>query len=574
MPVIAANRFLVKLHGARLETVRSGLLPAETVPLYPDEEQAVTSDALARKPEWFLHTPTSDSQPDQHPWDAAHAVARQFQLAALVEDEAEPYVEPDLLHQRYVPVSDVAEGLAASGGAWPAQQGLDTLYPPSANDTFTLQWHLERARFPAAWGISTGGEVRIAHLDTGYYPDHHSTPRNMLREQGWNYVDNNLDTTDPGHHLNAGHGTATLALLAGKEVDLQYTAAGSTNSRTYKGVIGGAPDAQIVPVRIGGVFGSVVHIYSSSMAKGLHHALGTLARPPCDVVSLSHGGLPTKAWADEINRLYDAGIIVAAASGDSISAVVLDIATHFTVYPSAWWRVITVTGETFAKQPYTTTHPGEMQGSWGPPRVMEKALGAATPNVPWMRLGGPTAWEMDGAGTSASTPQVAAACALWLSKYGTGLHHDWRRVAACRKVLFESVSDRELNVDKIGVGALDATGMLDETLSLAVVADAKLAQPTFLKRIDPDRCSWPFFRLLFGLPPPGRGIDEMLEVEAQQVAYRSRNPFLQDAMETYPEGVGIPVPLARTLQQQFLSEPEMSRTLRTYLAQHLATSIP
>jgi hypothetical protein len=124
------------------------------------------------------------------------------------------------------------------------------------------------------------------------------------------------------------------------------------------------------------------------------------------------------------------------------------------------------------------------------------------------------------------------------------------------------------------VGALDATGMLDETLSLAVVADAKLAQPTFLKRIDPDRCSWPFFRLLFGLPPPGRGIDEMLEVEAQQVAYRSRNPLLQDAMETYPEGVGIPVSLARTLQQQFLIEPEMSRTLRTYLAQHLASSIP
>jgi hypothetical protein len=563
MPVVAANRFLVKLDGAGLETVRSGLLPSETVPLYPDEDHRVTSDSLAREPEWFLHTPISTSQADNHPWDAAHAVARQFQLAALVDNAAVPYVEPDLLHQRYVPTSDVAEGMAASAGAWPAQKGLDELYPPLANDSFTLQWHLDRARFPQAWIISTGTGVRIAHLDTGYYPDHHSTPRNMLREEGWNYVDNKLDTADPGHHLNAGHGTATLALLAGKEVDLQYTPVGSTQNHTYRGVIGGAPDAQIVPVRIGGVFGSVVHIYSSSMAKGLHHALGTSARAPCDVVSLSHGGLPSKAWVDEINRLYDAGI-----------AVVLDIATHFTVYPSAWWRVITVTGETFAKQPYTTTHFGEMQGSWGPPRVMEKALGGATPNVPWMRLGGPTAWEMDGAGTSASTPQVAAACALWLSKYGADLQHDWRRVAACRKVLFDKVTDRELNVEKIGLGALDATGMLDEELSLRVVADARLTQPTFLKRIDPDRCSWPFFRLLFGLPPPGCGADEMFEVEAQQVAYRSRNPILQDAMQTYPEGVGIPGSLARTLQQQFLKEPEMSRTLRAYLTQHLAGGIP
>jgi subtilisin family serine protease len=574
MPVIAAKRFLVKFPAARLETLRANVLTAETMPLYPEEGQALASDALARQPDWFLHTPASDAQLGEHPWDAAHAVARQFKSAALAEEEAEPYVEPDLLHQHYVPMSYVVEGPVAPAGAWPAQKGLDPLYPPGGNDNFILQWHLDRARFPAAWDISTGTEVRIAHLDTGYYPGHCSTPRNMLRKQGWNYVEDNVDTTDPGDHLNPGHGTATLALLAGKEVDLQYTAAGSSTNHTYKGVIGGAPDAKIVPVRIGGVFGSVVQIYSSNMAKGLHHALGTSVRPPCDVVSLSHGGLPTMAWVDEINRLYDAGIVVAAASGDSISAIVLDIATHFTIYPSAWWRVITVTGETFARQPYTTTHPGEMQGSWGPPRVMEKALGAATPNVPWMRLGGPTAWGMNGAGTSASTPQVAAACALWLSKYGTSLENDWRRVAACRKVLFDKVTDRELDVDKIGVGSLDAAGMLDETLSLAVVADAKLARPTFLKRIDPDCCSWPFLRLLFGLPPPGRGVDEMLEVEAQQVAYRSRNPLLQEAIQTYPEGVGIPGPLARTLQQQFLSEPEMSRTLRTYLARHLAGGNP
>jgi subtilisin family serine protease len=574
MPVLAANRFLVKLPEAALDAVLLGTLPATTIPLYPDERSAAGTDS-ARTPEWFLHTPAlDDARRDEHPWDDAHAVARQFRNAFSAESLATPYVEPDLLHRRYVRVIDSVERPAADDTAWPALKGLIADFSPYPHDQFALQWHLERARFPTAWLSSTGAGVRIAHLDTGYYPDHLSTPRHMLREQGWNYFDANGDTSDPGNELNAGHGTATLALLAGKEVDLQYTAAGSTPAHTYAGVIGGAPDAEIVPVRIGGVFGSVVHLYSSSMAQGLHHALGTPQRAPCDVVSLSHGGLPTKAWADEINRLYDAGIVVAAASGDSISAVVLDIATHFTVYPSAWYRVITVTGETFSRGPYTTDHFGVMRGSWGPLKVMEKAVGAYTPNVPWMRLGNPRAWEMDGSGTSASTPQVAAACALWLAKYRSELPANWRRVAACRKLLFAGVADPRLNVDKIGVGALDAAGLFDPVLSQAVVDDARLEEPTILQEIAPDRCSWPFFRLLFGLPPPGEGVDEMMEVEAQQLAYRSTNPRLQKAIQTYPDGVGLPAPLVRTLQSDFLNEPDMSRTLRIYLRQYVAGAAP
>ena len=60
------------------------------------------------------------------------------------------------------------------------------------------------------------------------------------------------------------------------------------------------------------------------------------------------------------------------------------------------WRVITVTGETFTKGPYISDHFGALEGSWGPLPTMYKALGGYTPNVPWMRLDLPTAWEMDG----------------------------------------------------------------------------------------------------------------------------------------------------------------------------------
>jgi hypothetical protein len=122
-----------------------------------------------------------------------------------------------------------------------------------------------------------------------------------------------------------------------------------------------------------------------------------------------------------------------------------------------------------------------------------------------------------------------------------------------------------LNLEKIGVGALNAAGLFDQAFSDEVVADANLASPKFLQKIEPDECSWPFFRLLFGLPPPGDGVDEMLEIEALQLAYRSTDKRLHEAMDTYIDGQGIPARLARILRENFIREADMSRTLRTHL---------
>jgi hypothetical protein len=568
MTIHALGRFLVKLPTTTpLDATQILSLPAGTVPLFPEERTSTGVDSV-RSPQWFLHTPAREVS-EEHPWDAAHEVARTFATTLRAEStESFLYVEPDLVHRRYLHVLEEAREQIEGVVAWPALTGLDANYPPAPNAVFAPAWHLDRADFPTAWSYSKGEKVRIAHPDTGYYPDHLSTPKNMFPAQGYNYFENNSDVVDHGHHLNAGHGTATLALLAGKHVDLEYTAPGSI-AHVYSGIIGGAPEADIVPVRIGGVLGSVVHLYSSSMAQGLHHALGTPERAPCDVVSLSHGGLPTKAWVDEVNNLYDAGIVLTAASGDNFYAKILDIATHFTVYPSAWWRVVTVTGETFAKGPYTTDHFGVMQGSWGPLKVMYKAVGAYTPNVPWMRLGSPTAWEMNGSGTSAATPQVAAACALWMSKYLTTLPRDWRRVEAVRYMLFAGVADPELNLERIGRGALNAANLFNPALSAKILQDAKRQKPQVLRKLDRDKCSWPFFRILFGLPPPGSGVDEMLELEALQLAYRSSDARLHEAMKAYSDGVGIPARLARRLREDFIREPDMSRTLRVYLKPHV-----
>jgi hypothetical protein len=265
-----------------------------------------------------------------------------------------------------------------------------------------------------------------------------------------------------------------------------------------------------------------------------------------------------------VNHCYDAGIAIVAASGDSFNLKVIDFATHFTVYPSAFYRVVTATGATFAKGPYTTNDLGEMQGCWGPDAVMKKAVAAYTPNVPWMRYDDtPFGWDMDGSGTSASTPQIAAACALWLARYGHGFPAGWVRVAACRHALFASVKNRAEDLAHIGVGLLDAGEMLSAETFAKVDAAYKAKK---LPHIEPDKVSNAFFRVLFGLPPPGSGVDEMYETEAAQLFFRSKNKELVAAFEADPEGKKkLPRKMAKRLRDALIREPAISNSLKTYL---------
>jgi hypothetical protein len=523
--------------------------------------------AAADQHDWLLHTPDRD---ETHPWDKAHQVAQGKSPGSAQFVSGDPvYAEPDLVMSRQFPAAPRAATASASaagpaGDPIQSQTVLNTNFGPTPPKVFSPAWHLEQdyANFFAAWKFNTGAGIRIAHLDTGYTPGHSSTPRNIRPQEGFNFPGNNTDTVDPG--LSApwdmpGHGTATLALLAGNHIDIEYQA-----GPIYNGDIGGAPDATVIPVIIGA---SVIHIYDADMAQGLDYALaprGTGAM--CDVVSLSHGGLPSSVWADAVNRLYDAGVVVVAAAGDSIYLEVIDVATHFTVYPAAFYRVVTATGTTFDKGPYITNNFAVLQGCWGPDAVMKKAIAAYTPNVPWMNYKVlPSGWDVDGGGTSSSAPQIAAACALWLKQHGSLFPSGWQRVEACRHALFVSAKQRGENLSEIGVGLLDAAAMLSAE-TLTEVQRAYSAGE--LRYVAADSVSFPFFRLLFGLAPPGPGVDEMYETEAAQIFYRSANAELAKAVEANPDGAPAQAPDAATakrLRDAFIAEPSMSDTLRTYL---------
>src|SRR5262249_11239582 len=144
-----------------------------------------------------------------------------------------------------------------------------------------------------------------------------------------------------------GHGTATLALLAGNKLDLIFS------GHRFNDYFGGAPESEVVPVRISP---SVVHIGTSAMAQGIGYALAPRghANKKCDVITISHGGLPAASWAKAVNLVYDAGIVVAAASGDNYVGPFGPFPFSDTIWPSRFNRVITVVGATYDKKPYVT----------------------------------------------------------------------------------------------------------------------------------------------------------------------------------------------------------------------------
>lgn len=554
MAIHHSGHLLVRLSRAHFNTLHAAgfapdMLPDfQPRPLFRSSYRAglTFSQAAFQRPDWIIATPRP--QPDKHPWDIAHEHVRGLApSSAAFAAMGNVFMEPDLLQPG--PVTPPSTPTAATSGP-------DKNYPPPANAGFSPAWHLGSnfANFQTAWKLSTGKGVRIAHLDTGYWPEHVSTPRNIRPEQGYNFYENNTNTVDPGTGIlkNAGHGTATLALLAGNDVVLKF------NGQAYSGPIGGAPDAEVVPVRIGA---SVVHLYTQALAQGLDHACAPGDFPPCQVVSLSHGGLPSPAWAEAVNRCYEAGVVVVAASGDSYYAVIMNVATHFTVYPSAFNRVITATGATFDKGPYKTTVPFAMQGCWGPNSVMAKAAASYTPNVPWMTWKTKDGWDMDGAGTSASTPQVAAACALWLSLYGSRFPVPWQRGAACREALLNTLAMPNSNPAQIGRGILDAAAMLDSNMVSKIQAMISSGQ---LQQAPEDKVSFPLWRLLFGFGPPQSAIDEMYETEAAQVLARSQNPDLLNAVVSHAAGENFSPTQIKDLKDAFLAETTMSTALRNH----------
>jgi hypothetical protein len=215
------------------------------------------------------------------------------------------------------------------------------------------------------------------------------------------------------------------------------------------------------------------------------------------------GGLPSRAWKEAIDEAYLAGVCMAAAAGNNVNGV----PTKHVVYPARFHRVIAVCGVMADGRPYArlgglTT----LEGNFGPSSSMTASIASYTPNIPWPLFGCPDVLRLNGEGTSAATPQVAAAAALWFEQYKNELPRDWRRVEAVRHALFKSAKNKTTDAKHFGNGILAA----HEALKIKPVLG--------LPQSKADSISFAFLRVITGLgvneAPPR---EQMFNLELTQL---------------------------------------------------------
>jgi hypothetical protein len=405
--------------------------------------------------------------------------------------------------------------------------------------------------------------IVIAHLDTGYDPDHVTLPENLApRDLHRNFVDDGHARNDAADHVppggglmrNRGHGTGTLSLLAGGKLD-----GTSPGWAGYDDYVGAAPVAKIIPIRIAD---SVVRFTTATMVQGFEHALASGAH----VLSMSMGGLSSQALTDAVNVAYEAGLFVVTAAGNNYPLTPKTI-----VFPARFRRVLAACGVMADGRAYADLAFGTMEGNYGPDSKMDTAVGAYSPNVPWARIGCRNVVDMNGRGTSAATPQIAAAAALWLAEHWDQVsryREDWMRVEAVRHALFEKASKHTARMDeaethtKIGKGVLRAF----DALGVQPLSEAALAG----RKLPPARATWSWLDLLFGhggvtlAPGTNAAQARALALELTQLAQQVRKvDEAIDDPERPPED--IPAAALNRYLEAALDQGELSNRLRVVL---------
>ena len=537
----------------------------ELEPLFDVATPSTRPGLAPPAPIWSWHRARTAASPDApSAWDVAHALQSQAGLTGapvLIEPDFEqewPYENPS---------SRDPDALAAAGACIFNDQ-LDDL--PHVSGSFA--WHLESARTQlgqARQQAAGGSRIRIAHLDTGYDDQHATLPAFLRADLQRNFVDDQPpgDARDPGRRgamKNPGHGTGTLSILAGNR--FRHVA----NGYHFEDFLGGAPDAEIVPVRVGK---SVVQLLTSNIAKGIAYAVDLCKdeQTGIHVISMSMGGVASAAWADAVNMAYESGIVFVAAAGNNFSAGIFGVPARTIVYPARFKRVIAACGVMANRQPYYSLPFGTMQGNWGPASKMATAMAAFTPNIAWAELGCAGMVDMEGAGTSSATPQIAAAAALYLQRHGALLFdaarypEHWMRVEAVRHALF-TVADKNADggsTDKLGNGIVQAAAALGVNPPISAA----------LHRTPRDSAVFPLLRVLTGLgATESVAIDGMLALEATQLAHRWRhddrpNPVELAVIDPDRPADAVPQDEVRRLLDAIIDHPDASTTLKARAAE-------
>lgn len=543
-------QLLVKMPAAAPQKVMLGMgvakFEVEVEPLF----QSIADEpklAAAQPSQWHVVKAAPDGV-EVNAWDMCHDLTTGG--LGVTGISGVEFAEPDL-EQRWVYGTESQQLLAATRSC-DQPESPNTKLPVGDG----VYWFRDQAYSQLQLARDEVGQpanrVCIAHFDTGYDPTHITKPLFLRTDLQKNFEDGNPnDATDhsDGALNNLGHGTATIALLAGSTID--------------GAPLGGAAFLDVIPVRVAN---SVVLFQNSSIAKAFDyvHSLIKKSNTPVHVITMSMGGLASQAWADAVNALYEAGVFIVTAAGNNFG----NFPTHNIVYPARFKRVISACGVMADGKPYADLPLRIMAGNYGPDSKMDTSLSAYSPNTPWARIGCSNTVDRNGQGTSSATPQVASAAALWIQKFKPqweAYPEGWMRVEAVRKALGDSARLESSSLkERLGRGVIQAKSALAQNPASA----------NALKKQPKDSVSFPLLRVLtgFGIAAPDARL-RMLELEALQLTQQSRElegliPDPDKDMSSLPDAE------KRKLAEAISSAPGASKNLREALGNHARVTRP
>ncbi|RLQ03763.1 type VII secretion-associated serine protease mycosin [Micromonospora sp. BL1] len=236
------------------------------------------------------------------------------------------------------------------------------------------QWQLEELRAKTAWRTSTGRGVVVAVIDSGVDGTHPDLAGQVL--PGLDLVTpDGSDGPDP-----VGHGTTVAGLIAGRADD-------------DRGVLGLAPDAKILPVRVL----DAENRYDDALiiAKAVRWAVDNGAQ----VVNLSLGGSSDNpALAAALDYAFARNVVVVACTGNLATSTTTEV-----WYPAREPGVLAVAG---LERTSENLWSGSITGH-------ETVLSAPATGLYGARPEG--YWRVQG--TSFAAPLVAATAALVRARY-------------------------------------------------------------------------------------------------------------------------------------------------------------
>ncbi len=310
-----------------------------------------------------------------------------------------------------------------------------------------IDWSLALTKVPEAWrleppgnGKKLGEGIVIGHPDTGYtrHPEIFATGQ-VLAAQGYDFEDDDANSTDPLKKGQKGHGTSTASVIMSPQ--------GPQKAGKNLWIEGVAPAAELIPLRVST---SVVHLSFRKVAKAIRHA----ADEGCHVISMSLGGpIGYKYLRRAIDEAIGKGVVVLAAAGN---------VWPFVVYPARFPQVVAVAACDCRRKKWSKSASGEDVDITAPGHSVWVARASKKKPDP--------ATVGRGSGTSYAVATTAGACALWIAfhghrnlvnKYGAS------RIAAVFQNLLKTkgvTTPSGWDTENMGTGILDAEKLLGAKL--------------------------------------------------------------------------------------------------------------